>query len=77
MKMKMKSVPATIRFCVGDMVEFYSVNSGVRYEGEIVSIKTRYFESRGDLITIQTENHGLRAFYDLETEYRVIQEAPL
>lgn len=75
--MKMKSVPASIRFCVGDVVEFYSVNSGARYEGKIVNIKTRYFENRGDLITIQTEHYGLRSFYDLETEYRVIQEAPL
>lgn len=60
----MKSVVATNRFVIGDVVSWTSKN-GSQYKGAVVSIKEGVSD---DLIIVRLNNGQHRSFYDLSTD---------
>lgn len=63
--MKMKSVVASMRFVVGDVVSWKSKN-GNQYTGTVVNIKEG---SHDDLIVVSLANGQHRSFYDNSTDW--------
>jgi uncharacterized protein YijF (DUF1287 family) len=63
-ELTMKSVVATNRFVVGDVVSWKS-DSGNEYTGTIASIKQG---DRDDLIIVRLADGKYRSFYDNATE---------
>jgi len=70
-ELKMKSVVATNRFVIGDVVSWKSKN-GNDYTGTVVSIKEG---SNDDLIVVELSNGQHRSFYDNATDWRIVKEA--
>lgn len=64
---KMKTVSASIRFVVGDVVSWKS-KSGNEYTGTVASIK---LGERDDLIVVELPNGQYRSFYDNATDWRI------
>ena len=64
-KLKMKSVVASTRFVVGDIVSWTS-KSGNEYKGKVVSIKEG---ASDDLIVVELSNGQYRSFYDNATDW--------
>ena len=67
----MKTVSASIRFAVGDVVSWKS-ESGNEYTGTVVSIKQ---SDRDDLIVVRIADGKYRSFYDNATDWRIIEES--
>lgn len=68
-KMTMKSVVASIRFVVGDVVAWKS-DSGSQYTGTVVNIKVG---DHDDLIVVCLANGQYRSFYDNATDWWIIR----
>jgi hypothetical protein len=64
-KLKMKSVVATMRFVVGDIVSWKS-KSGNEYKGSVVGIKEGFHD---DLIVVEMADGQHRSFYDNATNW--------
>lgn len=64
-KMTMKTVTASLRFVVGDVVSWKS-KSGNQYTGTVVSIKRGEYD---DLIIARLANGQYRSFYDTPTDW--------
>ena len=72
----MKSVVASVRFVVGDIVSWKSDSKsqcvagvvGVRYSGTVVDIKVG---DHDDLIIVRLVNGQHRSFYDNATDWRM------
>lgn len=70
-ELTMKSVYATARFVVGDIVSWKS-KSGSEYTGSVVNIKEG---DNDDLIVVELPNGQHRSFYDNATDWRIIEES--
>lgn len=70
-ELMMKSVFATNRFVVGDVVAWKS-KSGSEYTGSVVSIKEG---DNDDLIIVRLADGKHRSFYDNATDWRIIEES--
>lgn len=66
-ELTMKSVVASNRFAVGDVVSWKS-KSGNEYTGTVASIK---LGERDDLIVVELPNGQYRSFYDNATDWRI------
>ena len=66
-ELKMKTVNASLRFVVGDVVSWKS-QSGTDYTGTVVSIKEG---ENDDLVVVQLANGQHRSFYDNATDWRI------
>lgn len=70
-ELTMKSVYATARFVVGDIVSWKS-KSGSEYTGSVVNIKEG---DNDDLIVVELPNGQHRSFYDNSTDWQIIKES--
>lgn len=66
----MKSVVASMRFVVGDVVSWKS-DSGNQYSGTVSTI--RVSDHHDDLIVVCLANGQYRSFYDNATDWRIIR----
>jgi len=68
-KLKMKSVVASVRFAVGDIVSWKS-RSGNQYTGTVVSIKQG---EKDDLIVAHLPDGRYGSFYDNATDWQIVE----
>jgi hypothetical protein len=68
-ELKMKSVVASIRFVVGDVVSWTS-KSGNQYTGTVVSIKEG---ANDDLIVVRLPDGRYGSFYDNATDWKIVE----